>query len=244
MATPRPFSPRVVCSTNLNPQPGAPLAPGTIVQIFGSNLSSATGQPAFKDGKLATSYQGASVIIGGVEAPLYFVSPGQINAQVPMELVADKPYQVLVSNNGAFTVPESTDVAAAQPAVAQCPAGNAACPERRIIAQHEDYSLIDAANPARSGEVITIYLVGMGITSPSVRSGESSPVSPLAWVESKPEVSVDGQPAETIFAGLTPGAVGLYQINLRLPAGLASGDRSLVVTQAGARSNEVALPVK
>jgi uncharacterized protein (TIGR03437 family) len=80
---------------------GLPLAPGTIVQVYGSNLTAHTTSASSIP--LPTVLDQTPVIIGGLTAPLYYVSPEQINAQGPFELQAGSPYQVVVSTNGALS---------------------------------------------------------------------------------------------------------------------------------------------
>ncbi len=222
---------------NLNPQIGARLAPGSIVQIYGSNLARAPAQTALVAGRLPTEHDGVSVLVGGLRAPLYFLSGGQINAQIPVELLAGRRYELIVSRDGAFTLPEPVDLSAARPAIA-------AIGDGRAIAQDSGYRLIDRANPARPGDYVVIYLSGMGLTNPMVGSGLPAPRAPLAHCVYPPQVTLDGRPVEVIFAGLTPDAVGLYQINFRVPPDARPGDLKLVVIQEGARSNEVILPVQ
>jgi len=88
-----------------------------------------------------------------------------------------------------------------------------------------------------------MYLVGLGATDPSVASGTSSPSSTLAKVTDTPTVTVDALPASVAFAGLTPGFVGLYQINFQVPAGAHSGEVEVDVTQNGVAANPTLLPI-
>ncbi|HTR34348.1 MAG TPA: hypothetical protein VMH80_00500, partial [Bryobacteraceae bacterium] len=97
---------------------------------------------------------------------------------------------------------------------------------------------------AKPGEVIIIYLLGMGPTNPPVASGAAAPSSePLARVTAQPTVTVDGRKAGVAFAGLTPGYSGLYQIDFTVPSGANSGDLDLIVSQNGIASNTTKLPV-
>lgn len=221
---------------NLNPQRGAALAPGAVVQIFGTNFT--TAAPAgFQSLPLPTSLNGVMVLIGGVPAPLFYVAKNQINAQVPFELDPGRQYEIQVNVNGALTVPDQISVAPAAP-------GIAALPDGTLLAQHTDGSLITADNPARPSEVIVVYLVGMGRTTPSVSSGAASPSDSLARVTIAPVVTLEGSAvSDILFAGLSPGFVGLYQINLTVPAGTAPGARKLAVTQNGVTSNTATLTV-
>jgi uncharacterized protein (TIGR03437 family) len=219
-----------------SPTVGAPVAPGTIVQIYGSNLA---GQPAQASTvPLPTNLNQTSVFIGDVLAPLYYVSPGQINAQVPFELPAGKTYQVYVSANGALSTATSIQLVADAPGIAQFPAG-------QVIATHADGSLILETSPAAPGEYIVLYVVGMGLTNQNVASGSASPLPPdLALPVDTPTLTLNGATVTNIlFAGLTPTEVGLYQINFQVPSNEPNGDQQLVLTQPSGQSNTTILPV-
>lgn len=217
------------------PAVGGSLAPGTIVQIYGQNLAAGTSQPTAIP--LPTSSGGTQVIIGGIPAPLYYVSPGQINAQLPFELTPLQPYQVVISANGALTTPDTVNVTPAVP-------GFAAFGDGTLIAQHGDGSLVSATAPARGGEYLVSYLAGLGATNATPASGAASPGSPLAVPSVMPTLTINGQNAPIAFAGLTPGLVGLYQMNFQVPSGLPAGDISLVLSQGGTASNQTVLPYK
>jgi uncharacterized protein (TIGR03437 family) len=89
-----------------------------------------------------------------------------------------------------------------------------------------------------------MYLVGMGATTFGIKSGETSPLNPLAAASIQPTVTVGGQTAEIFFAGLTPGGVGLFQINFRVPPSLAPGNLDVVVKQGNVTANAVKLLVQ
>jgi uncharacterized protein (TIGR03437 family) len=217
-------------------QIGPALAPGAVVSIYGSNLAGVAAQAGSVP--LPTSMNGVGVRIGGLAAPLFYVSSGQINAQIGFELDALKQYQVVVNSNGAVSAPQTIQLTAATPALAAFPDGG-------VIAQHwADSSLITAASPARPGEYIVLYLVGMGPTDYPVATGAASPVNPLARVISAPVVTLGGNPVQTLFAGLTPGSVGLYQIDLQVPNVPVDGNLILTVSQGGAVGNATILPVR
>ena len=219
---------------NLYPVSGAGLAPGTIVSIYGSAL--AAGTVVSDTLPLPSTLEGTSVLVGGVEAPLFFVSPGQINAQIPFQLVPGHEYPVIVTANDALTTPEQIQMTPLSPGVARLSDG-------RAIAQHADFTLIDSRSPAKPGEYVVIYLAGMGSTDNPVRAGDQAPVSPLASVNAVPSVKLGGKPVSLAFAGLTPGLIGVYQINFQVPEDAASGDLSLEVSQSGVSSNVSSLPV-
>ncbi|MGD1070506.1 MAG: putative Ig domain-containing protein, partial [Bryobacteraceae bacterium] len=218
------------------PEVGAPVAPGTIVQIYGSNLAAQVTTNSTVP--LPTSLGQTSVYIGGMLAPLYYVSPGQINAQVPFELPAGQTYQVIVSANGALSTPNPIQLTNDAPGIAQFPAG-------QVIATHSDgVSLIQETSPAGPDEIIVLYLVGMGLTDQNVPSGTASPSTTLAHALDTPTLTLNGAPVTNIlFAGLTPTAVGLYQMNFQVPANAPNGDLQLVVTQTSGQSDSAILPV-
>ena len=217
------------------PRIGGPLAPGSAVQMYGSNIAldtnSSTGAP------LPVSLGGASVSIGGFPAPLYYVSPEQINAQVPFELAPGNQYEVRVTVNGAISSAESINLVPAAPGIATLASGDA-------FAQHVDFSSVSASAPAKPGEVVVIYLAGMGATDSFVATGDASPADPLVHPSDSPSVTVNGNPVTVEFAGLTPYYVGLYQIVFQVPANLPDGVATIVVNQSGSLSNSVSLPVK
>ncbi|MDP8979398.1 MAG: putative Ig domain-containing protein [Acidobacteriota bacterium] len=213
-----------------------PLAPGLVVEIYGSDMAGVTKVPGVVP--LPTLIQGTAVFLGRNQAPLYFVSPGQLDVEVPAELNQPAQATVVVSANGALTVPVTVTLNPLSPGIA------AFHPDEHIIAQHADFSLIDAAHPAKPNEIILMYLVGLGETSPKVASGQPAPgVEPLARVTEVPTVTVDGATAKLFFFGQTPGAVGLYQINFQVPSNAKTGDLNVIVMQGTATANVVKLPV-
>jgi uncharacterized protein (TIGR03437 family) len=217
------------------PKLGAPLAPGTIAQIYGENLAAQTAVATAIP--LPTSIGGTSVLIGGIAAPLYFVSAGQINAQVPFDLDPTQQYQILVQANGALTTPDTVQMSQATP-------GLAAFPDGALIAQHQDGTLVSPTAPAKPGEYLVTYLAGMGGTDNAVVTGAASPSSPLARPSFAPSLTLDGKPLPILFAGLTPGLVGLYQMNFQLPDDTPAGTLRLTVSQSGTSSNVTELPVQ
>ena len=230
-----PIVPPNATVNNRNPHVGGPLAPGTISEIYGSGLSATPGAPSKVP--LPTTFQSTTVQVAGLGAPLYYVSDGQVNAQLPAELLPNATYALVVTNNNAISVPEMVTVTDVSPGVA-------ANPDQTMIAQHGDFSYVTAANPAKPGEVLIMYLTGLGATNPAVKSGAAAPgAEPLARVGTAVAVTVDGAPSSVPFAGLTPGAVGLYQIDFSVPIDAKNGNLSVVVSQAGVVANASTIAV-
>jgi uncharacterized protein (TIGR03437 family) len=222
---------------------GGSLAPGTIVQLYGSNLAA---QPVTSPAPLQTQLGQTQVVIGGMMAPLYYVSPGQINAQLPFGLTPGGQYQVIVVANGIPTTPAPIQLTLVTPGIAtftQSVAGQYS--QGEIIAQHQaNYSLVTEASPAVPGEYLIFYLAGLGATDIPVPSGTPSPSNPLANAEAPLTLTLNGNPVKTAFAGLTPTAIGLYQVDFQVPMGTPSGLLKLVVSQEGLPSNSTLLPVQ
>jgi uncharacterized protein (TIGR03437 family) len=213
---------------------GNGLAPGNVGQVFGTNMASVAQAPGVIP--LLNQFSGTFMLIGAIQVPLYYVSPGQLDIQVPAELVPNQQYTAIVSANGALSLPELITIVPEQPGVAANANGT-------VIAQHAvDYSLVTAAHPAAPGEPLIIYLAGLGATNPTVADGQPTPNQLVPCVV-QPTVMVDNQPAAVAYAGLTPGGIGLYQINFTVPSNANAGNLSLVVMQAGLPSNSSTLPV-
>jgi uncharacterized protein (TIGR03437 family) len=220
-------------TTNIfNPQIGGALAPGTVVQLYGSNLAAQTSQPASLP--LPTTVGSTTVLIGGIAAPLFYVAPGQINAQVPFELAPNGQYQIIVNANGALAAPQSIQLASVAPGVLSFASGES-------VAQRPDGSFVSDSAPAKPGDYLVLYLLGMGLTDNSaVVTGAASPYPAKVSVT----LTLDGAPVPNVtYAGLTPSLVGLYQINFQVPGSARDGDLALAVSQGGTVANTSLLPV-
>jgi len=217
-----------------NPIGGAPLAPGALVQITGQYLAGLTmNAPSIP---LPLTLGGTSVIVGGVQAPISMVSPGQINAQVPFELPVGQPYQVIVNANNALTTPQSFQAGDASPGLSVLPNGF-------VQAGHQDGSVVTEAKPAKPGEVLSVYLVGMGATSIPVASGQPGPSGTFATTAINPVLTLNGENTTVSFSGLIPGLVGVYQVNFAVPSDAPNGDLALTLVENAFTSNSGLLPV-
>ncbi len=217
-----------------NPIGGAPLAPGALVQITGEYLAGQTmNAPSIP---LPLTLAGTSVIIGGMQAPVSMVSPGQVNAQVPFELPAGQPYQVIVNANNALTTPQSFQAGAASPGLGVLPSGY-------VQAGHASGAAVTEAAPAAPGETISVYLVGMGATTIPVASGQPGPSGTFATTVINPALTLNGETTTVSFSGLIPGLVGVYQVNFAVPSDAPNGDLTLTLVENAFTSNSGLLPV-
>jgi minor extracellular serine protease Vpr len=216
-------------------QTGQGLAPGSYISIFGAGLSDSQQQVSTPYLPISLSTISVSFFGSGMALPghLSFVSPGQVNVQIPSEFAGQSSVTLKVNFGGLesnlVTVPLNTY----SPGVFPGPA-----------VQDSNYQLITSSNPARRGDTIIIYANGLGPVSNQPASGDPSPSQPLAQTNLLPSVTIGGVAAEVDFSGLTPGFVGLYQINAKVPAGAQSGSQPLVVTMNGIPSTPVNLAVQ
>lgn len=208
-------------------------APGSLFSIFGDGLASGvTGAGGFP---LPTQLGGTSVSVDGKTIPVYYVSPSQINAQMPVETQPGSA-QIVVTIGGRSSAPVTFTVPNAGPGVFTYG-------QSRAIAVNQDGSVNGPFAPTRSGDTIVVYLTGAGPVQPSSTwiTGSPSP-SGLSRVTLPFAVSIGGQPASVDYLGLTPGSIGLYQLNLRIPS-LPQGDHTLVITVGGNASNSALISV-
>jgi len=212
----------------------AKVAPGSLFSVFGSDLAPATD--IAKSLPLSTSLSGTSVTVGGKAAPLVFVSAGQVNAQVPYEVTEGDNVPVIVTVNGVSSLAATVSVVSAAPGIFQF--GN-----KRAVVQNEDYTVNNTDNPAKAGSYVVAYLTGMGRPDNPVATGNGAGSDPLSRPRATVAVTIGSQPAEIAFAGLSPGFVGLTQVNLKIP-NLPAGDYPLVVTVNGEKSNPAMVTVK
>jgi uncharacterized protein (TIGR03437 family) len=229
---------------NLNPVLGAALSPGVIAQVYGSGLAASAVNTGILP--LPTLFNNTFAQVGAYQAPLYFLSSGQLNVEIPAELNASQQVPILLSVNNALTLPVTLDIVPSAPGVLSYfdgPTPPSLQNGAHILAQHLNGSLVNSASPAKPSEYLVMYLVGLGATDPSVPSGMPAPSNPLSNVTLPPTVTVDSLPSKVPFAGLSPGFVALYQINFQVPADASSGEDVVTVTQNGIAANSTLLPV-
>ena len=200
-----------------------PVAPGSVITIYGTKLAAASA--GAQSVPLPLTLGGAAVVVNGtLNAPLFYVSSGQINAQLPFETPAGT---ATLSVNGSS--PVSFPVAATAP-------GIVVYGSNRAVVINRDGAVNSPERPAAGNTVVTVYMTGQGAVNPPVPTGTSAPGNPLSRPVAPVTATIGGQPAEVKFAGLTPGGVGLFQVNLLVPPS-ATGDLPLVVSVGGVASN-------
>jgi len=166
---------------------------------------------------------------------MFYCSRGQINVQVPWGIAGAGTAVVKVvvneSEGNALTLP----VAAADPGIFVV---NSATQTGAVIFQ--DGQWVTAGRPATTGDVLSLYATGLGMVNP-VPPTDGTPASgdPLQQTMETPIVTIDGVESPVSFSGLTPGLVGLHQVNFAIPDGVAAGIHDLVISVGGKSSNTV-----
>jgi uncharacterized protein (TIGR03437 family) len=223
-----------------------PLAPGSYITIFGRGLADIF--LAYNTSFLPVSLAGVSVSFDvpsrrlSLPGRLHFVSDRQINVQVPWELAGLPSVEMKVSIGDSSSALYTVPLAGVSPAPFQY--REAASGRDLVVAQDAAYQLIGSANAARRGGAMILYANGLGPLDNMPASGEVTALAPLASTRNAVTVTVGGRNANVLFSGLTPGTVGLYQINLEVPADAPTGLQPVVVTVAGVSSPAVQVPVQ
>ncbi len=210
--------------------PSDPVAQGDIMALFGDQLAYDGPQSAMAV-PLATQLGNTQVLVNGQAAPLFYSSYGQINFQMPFETPVGQAL-VQVERNGQTGNTVSVQVASLGARI--LPFG-----QYGVIQDYSQGNMLPMpvtpgvpSRPAQLGDVLVIYAIGLGATSPAVATGAAAPsVQPLAQITTPVTVHFgprtmfdDGIPATPSYTGLTPSLVGVYQVNVTIPSNAPTGD--------------------
>src|SRR5215471_14255014 len=182
-----------------SPNGGPAAAPGSIVRIGGSNLGDDVGAQSTP---LPRSIGRSFVALNGIRVPILSMGSSEILVQVPWDIVFGDA-TLTVAPYGAFGNSATVSIVPAAPDI--------------LAVTHGDNSLVTPHNPASGGEVVSIYAAGLGAVDTPIAPGVAALYGPLVGMLQSPVVTAGEQPASVLCAGLTPGPVGLYQIQARLP---------------------------
>jgi uncharacterized protein (TIGR03437 family) len=235
------FDTSVVSTATFVPAP-APVAPGSIATVFGVYVNDGSLVPfTFFDqnSRLTTRLGDASVTLNGIPAPMLFSFPGQLAIQIPYELEGQTTATLRVTVGGQTGAPSTVRLDSVVPGVFtfnQSGTGAAA------VLHQDGVTPVTAANPARPGEIVTLYATGLGAVNPPLPTGAPS-VGNLTVAATT--VSVGGVASPQIdYSGVSPGFVGLYQVNFRIPPNAPTGStQPLVLNVGGKNANPVTIAV-
>jgi uncharacterized protein (TIGR03437 family) len=219
---------------------GQAVAPGSVVSIFGSGLATSLLQGDTIP--LSTKIGNTTVTFNGVAAPLYFVSDGQVNAQLPWNVlpqgVTSGTANVVVTVNGVASVAKAVSVAPVSPnmfslagsgfAIAINPDGSLAAPAGSIPGF--------PARPAKSGDALILLANGLGPVDSAIASG--APGLPVRNTTTVPQVLIGGVGAVVQFSGLSPQFPGINQINIVVPSGVSGNAVPLQIRTGGIISSD------
>jgi uncharacterized protein (TIGR03437 family) len=222
-------------------QGGVPITPGGLIAVYGGNLSEGVGLSTVLP--LPQQLMGTQVLLANQPLPILYTSAGQLNVQVPYGVGVNTQLQLRVQNGNTLSLPESLVVAAAAPGIFTL---NESGTGQGIIMKSDGVTLAQPGTPAGIGETVVIYCTGLGAVTPAVTEGSPAPSSPLAWTANPVTVTIGGVTAPApSFSGLTPTLAGLYQVNVAVPAGIATGDAvPVTLSVAGQSSPPVTIAVR
>ena len=202
-----------------------PISPGSIVSIFGGNFAPAGS---------------IKVLIGGVAAPVIYAGQNQVDAVVPWELIGQTETTIVVNNADGSSAPSTVKVATSNPGIFTLDG------KQGVILR----AALRSSPPAFRGEYLRIYATGLGAVSNRPATGIAASDSKLSNAALKPTVTIGGVPAIVGFAGLAPQGVnpamiGVYQLDVLVPASAPEGDAvPVVVTSGSVVSNTVTLAIQ
>ena len=203
--------------------------PGSVFALFGLDL--ATRPAGAITTTLPTTLLNTTVTVNGEKAPLFYVDSGQIDAQMPWDIPGGAIASVIVTNGANVSNAAAVYVPAAGTPGLSVYANN------RAVVVNVDGNVNSASQPAKVGDEVVAYFTGGGPVQASGKLITGSPApSGLAPVTGTNSVTVGNVGAKVIYCGLTPGGIGLYQLNFIVPQ-LTRGTYPVILTINGVQSN-------
>jgi uncharacterized protein (TIGR03437 family) len=210
---------------------GSDIAPGGLISVFGTQLSPVN--MVSSEIPLPTALANSCLSVDGQPVPILFVSPNQVNAQMPFQAIGD--VTLILRTPGGQSDNYNLVIEPNAPSVLLATVG----PETNIpaVIRNDDNQLVTPSHPIhrKSNAALVIYLTGLGPTSPAVGTGQPAPFNQLAFSLTQPTVTLGGTELPVIFSGLAPGLVGVDQINVSVPFTVPDGmSVPLTITQGAA----------
>jgi uncharacterized protein (TIGR03437 family) len=213
------------------------VAPGSLISIYGANLADHLEiGPA---SPLAQTLGGTMVMLDDRLLPLIYVSPDQINAQLPGDIEPGK-YKLTVRTDGTADVKAEFTVVRNAPGLFLNTVGTT----DYVLAIHEDGSIVMPNSPAKRNEVITVLGTGFGPYKQAALEGFAVPETPVNPLVDPVEVTANGVKLTTTSSSAATGFVGISAIKFRLTKELPTGNVELKLTSNGQPSNTLQLPIE
>jgi uncharacterized protein (TIGR03437 family) len=210
-----------------------PIAPGGLISIYGQQMSPVN--MATKEMPLPTALGESCLTVNGIPVPMLFVSPNQINGQLPFNV--DGSATMTLHTPGGVSDNFYLSILPAAPSIFR---SGTAGPTTGLatVVRADNNELVTPTNPIHPNDTVVIYATGLGRTSPAIDSGQPAPSDPLPYAIISPTVTLGGVSLAVLYAGLVPGEVGVYQINAAIPGGVPQGmDIPLVINQGGSSTS-------
>ena len=223
---------------------GQGLSPGSYISIYGAGLA-----PVLREFKTPTLPIALSNVSVSFDAPgqrlsapgrIRFISPSQINVQIPWEFMGLTSVQMKVSfgflSSAVYTVPLNNF----SPGFIEYQDSGRLI----VVAQDEAYALVSGANPVARGKVLQLYMNGLGPVTNQPASGDPASKTVLSPTTTNPTVTIGGRPAQVAFSGLAPGLIGCHQVNVVVPDDAPTGLKPIVLAIGGVSSQTSLVPVR
>ena len=206
-------------------------APGSFVEIYGTNLASTTADwgSSFTGGNAPTSLGGVTVKVGGQPAFVAYVSSSQVNALLP-SILQTGSVQLTVTNEAGTSAPYTLNINATEPGLLAPTQfvvngkqyAGALFPDYKTFAMPSNAIAGVPSRPAKAGDTLIIYALGFGPVTPNLNAGVI--VTQNNTLAEPFTISVGGVQVKPNYDGLAPNYTGLYQINIQIPANVPTGD--------------------
>jgi uncharacterized protein (TIGR03437 family) len=175
------------------------------------------------------------VTFDGIAAPIYYASAGYVEVQAPTTLTPGANTSIKVTSSAGASAAVPLPVVPANPGIFTIESGGSG--QAKAInqdgTQNGDGSILGTDTPAARGSILQIYASGLGPVNPAVPAGTPAPSSPLSIATLPVTATIANQPATVTYSGLAPGLVGVYQVNVQVPAAVGSGTARLVLNVGG-----------
>jgi uncharacterized protein (TIGR03437 family) len=224
----------IVSSSNF--KSGA-VSPGEIISIYGANLGPNTPVAASGSGNLPTSLGGTTVTFDGNQVPLFYVSSNYIQVETPVTLTPGGQTAIVVNSTYGSSATVNLPIVPARPGIFTVESGGTG--QARALNQDNTTNGSGSVTPdgsdkpAPAGTVIQLFASGLGALNPTVATGSPAPSDPLSQATVLPTATVSGLAAEVQYAGAAPGLVGLYQVNVKIPANAPAGADAITLLSGG-----------
>jgi uncharacterized protein (TIGR03437 family) len=217
---------------------GTDIAPGSLILISGTNLapdSAVAGTPP-----LPSTLGDTCVMVDNIPLPLFQVSPTQILAQLPLSVGGSEP--LVIHSPGGLSSPFTLNIGVSAPAVLHTAVGDGQSGLPNVIRDNNGQP-VDFTNPIHPNQALSIYLDGLGPTVPVVPPGVPSPSNPPAVLATPPVVTLEGVTLAVTFAGLDPGQIGVYRVDVTVPYSIGNAAQAALVITAGTASTSLQVRV-